>query len=150
MYKPWKPFGSVLKGPLPGISLITRGRSLTIDRCQWTNRVCISGIRIHFEQSIAGIYVVDESVEVSTNFTTLSSEFDQSDPMTRGCNVWIEEASSRIELYGDLGKINYRQLNSYCIRGQDIVLVVDAEHQPIVTEIPADFLPIWRDRPEDD
>lgn len=144
MYKPWKLFGKVLKDDWPGLNLTTRGRSLTIDRCVWRDQNCVSGMRIHFEQSVAGLYVVDESVEVTTNYNAFSSEFDHSDSTWRGCNLWVEEESPRIELYGELGKINYRKLNSYYIVGQEIVLVIDAEHEPIVSEIATALLPTWQ------
>jgi hypothetical protein len=143
MYRPWKPLGEVLKGDWPGFELTTKGRSLTVDRYVWRNQVCVGGMRIHFEQSIAGLYVVDESVEVTANYSAVPSVFDNSDPTWRGCELWLEENSSRIELYGELGKVNYERLNSYYMVGQDVVLVVDAESEPIVSELAAAVLPTW-------
>ena len=124
-------------------SYIERTRSLTVDRYVWRDRVCVGGMRIHFEQSVAGLYVVDESVEVTTNYSAVPSEFDNSDPTWRGCELWLEENSSRIELYGELGKVNYERLNSYYMVGQDVVLVVDAEDEPIVSELAATSWPTW-------
>jgi hypothetical protein len=100
-------------------------------------------MRIHFEQSIAGLYVVDESVEVTANYSAVPSVFDNSDPTWRGCELWLEENSSRIELYGELGRANYERLNSYYMVGQDVVLVVDAESEPIVSELATAVLPTW-------
>jgi len=79
--------------------------------------------------------MVDESVEVTTNYSALPCQFDNSDPPWCGCELWLEENSSRIELYGQLGKVNYARLNSYYMVGQDVVLVVDAESEPIVDEL---------------
>jgi hypothetical protein len=143
MYRPWKPLGQILKGDRPGFELTTKGRSLTVERYVWRNRVCVGGIRIYFEQSIAGLYVVDESVEVTTNYSAVPSDFDNSDPSWRGCELWLEENSSRIDLYGELGKVNYKRLNSYYMVGQDVVLVVDAESEPVVCELAAAALPTW-------
>jgi hypothetical protein len=74
---------------------------------------------IRFEHSVAGVYCIDESAEVTTNYSAISSAFDNSDPTWHGCNMSIEDDSPRIELYGDLGKVNYASLNSYCMVGQD-------------------------------
>lgn len=100
-------------------------------------------MRIHFEQSVAGLYLVDESVEVTTHYSAVPAEFDNSDSTWRGCELWLEENSSRIELYGELGKVNYERLNSYYMVGQTVVLVVDAEDEPIVSELATTSLPNW-------
>nr|WP_244108997.1 hypothetical protein [Burkholderia anthina] len=92
---------------------------------------------------MAGLYVVDESVESTTNYSAVPSEFDNSDPSWRGCELWFEEDSSRIDLYGELGKVNYKRLNSYYLVGQDVVLVIDAECEPAVCELAATALPTW-------
>jgi hypothetical protein len=39
--------------------------------------------------------------------------------------------------------VNYERLNSYYMVGQDVVLVVDAEDEPIVSELAATSLPTW-------
>ena len=143
MYRPWKPLGQLVKGDRPDFQLTTKGRSLTIDRYVWRDRTCAGGIRFHFENSIAGLYMVDESVEVTTNYSALPCQFDNSDLTWRGCELWLEENSSRIELYGQLGRVNYARLNSYYMVGQDVVLVVDAESEPIVNELATSVLPTW-------
>lgn len=143
MYKPWTPLGQLVKGDFPGFELSTKGRSLTVHRYVWRDRICVDGIRIHFEQSIAGLYLIDESVEGTTNYSVLAADFDNSDATWRGCELWREENSSRIELYGELGRINYERLNSYYMVGQDVVLVVDAESEPIASKLAATALPTW-------
>jgi len=100
-------------------------------------------MRLQFENSVAGLYLIDESVEVTTKFSSIPSEFDNSNETWRGCEMWLEENSSRVDLYGDLGRINYRKLNSYYMVGMDVVLVVDAEKEPIVSELAPTLLPTW-------
>ncbi|MNT58574.1 hypothetical protein D3C72_1960190 [compost metagenome] len=109
----------------------------------WRDQVCVSGIRNQLGQDIAGIYVIDERVEITTNYSALPSEFDNSDPAWRGCEMWFEQKSSRIELYGEMAKAIYVCLNSYCLIGQNVVVVVDAEHEPTVVELSAESLPTW-------
>jgi hypothetical protein len=141
MYRPWKPFGQVLKGDWPGFELTTTGRSLTVDRYVWRNQVCVGGMRIHFEESVAGLYVVDESVEVAATYSAVPLEFDNSNPTWRGCELWLDENSSRIELYGELGKVKYERLNSYYMVGQGAVVLVDAASEPMVSELATAVLP---------
>ena len=143
MYRPWKPLGQILKGDWPDFELVTRGRSLTVNRYVWRERICIAGMRLQFENSVAGLYLIDESVQVTTNFSSIPREFDNSNETWRGCEMWLEENSSRVDLYGDLGRINYRKLNSYYMVGMDVVLVVDAEKEPIVSELAPTLLPTW-------
>jgi len=57
--------------------------------------------------------------------------------------MWVEENSTRIELYGELGKVNYERLNSYYMVGQEVVLVIDAGREPTVSELPASSLSAW-------
>lgn len=142
MYKPWKPFGELVKGDWPGFDLTIKGRSLTVTRHVWRDRICISGMRLNF-QHVAGFYVIDESVAVTSNYSPLPQEFDNSDATWRGCEMWVEENSTRIELYGELGKVNYERLNSYYMVGQEVVLVIDAGREPTVSELPASSLPAW-------
>jgi hypothetical protein len=96
---------------------------------------------VHFENSVAGLYLIDESVEVTSTYSSLPQEFGNSDATWRGCEMWVEENSARIELYGALGRANYKQLNSYYMVGQDVVLVVDAEREPAVNELASTSLP---------
>lgn len=143
MYKPWRPLGEIVKGDRPGFELTIRGRSLTVDRHVWRERICISGMCLNFQHSVAGFYLIDESVEVTSNYSPLPQEFDHSDAAWRGCEMWVEENSARIDLYGELGKANYEKLHSYYMVGQDVVLVIDAEREPTVVELPASSLPVW-------
>ncbi|MGS0893835.1 hypothetical protein ACVBGC_15050 [Burkholderia stagnalis] len=143
MYKPWKPLGKIVKGDCPSFELTIKGRSLTVNRHVWRERICASGMRLNFQHGVAGFYLIDESVEVTSNYSLLPREFDNSVATWRGCELWIEENSARIELYGALGKVNYQKLNSYYMIGQDVVLVVDAETEPTVIELPTTSLPVW-------
>ncbi|MBB3261286.1 hypothetical protein [Paraburkholderia sp. WP4_3_2] len=143
MYRPWKPLGKIVKGDWPGFDLKIKGRSVAVNRHVWRDRICISGMQLNFQHSVAGFYLIDESVEVTSNYSPIPQAFDNSDAAWRGCEMWVEENSPRIELYGELGKVNYERLNSYYMVGQDVVLVVDAEREPTVIELPATSLPVW-------
>jgi len=133
LYIPWKPIEHTLE-PHPDLSWNVTGRTLTLDWIQ----VFGSEIRLEivFHDGLAGLVAVDESAYQSAGGLGLpvpamlySSGFS-----SLPWPAWKEANTSRAQLYGDLGKVCYRLMDSYWFVGTDTVLLIDvADCEPLVT-----------------
>jgi len=129
MYRPWIFNEDILNAgipsPYPQLTWSGRGRSLLV---HWeTNFAPIQRFDIGFDDALAGLVAIDESTYASTRDYGLPGpdEFDGTDFAALPWFVWKEEDSTRASLYGDLGSITYRKIDSYFFYGGDVVLLID-------------------------
>jgi hypothetical protein len=119
MYRPFIPLNDLLdragRARFPQLSWSVQGRSVII---HWEESSApIPRFDIAFEDGLAGLVAIDESTYASTRGYGLPGpdEFDATD----------FEASPRAALYGDLGSLVYRKVDSYFLQGGDVVLLID-------------------------
>jgi hypothetical protein len=82
---------------------------------------------IAFDDGLAGLVAIDESTYASTRGYGLPDpdDFDASGFAPLPWPAWKEEGSPRAALYGDLGSIVYRTVDSYFLYGGNAVLLID-------------------------
>jgi hypothetical protein len=118
MYIPWKPVERAL-GPHPDLSWNVTGRTLTLDRLQGFGPQL--RLEIVFDNGLAGFVAVDESAYQSTGGfgLALPEMLDRSGFSPLPWPAWKEEDTSRAQMYGDLGTICYKSMDSYWFFGTD-------------------------------
>jgi len=129
MYRPWIPLNDLLKragrAPFPQLSWSVQGRSVLV---HWKETFApMQQFDIAFDDGLAGLVAIDESTYASTRAYGLPGpdEFDASDFAPLSWPAWKEEASARAALYGDLGSLVYRKVDSYFLCGGNVILLID-------------------------
>ena len=134
MYRPWKPIDRVL-GLHPNLDWKVENRSLSISWTEWLHNKCQFEMIITFEGGIAGLITVDESTYSTTQGLGIpgEEEFDAKDFAPIPWPAWKSERNYRKPLYGDLGKLCYRDLYTYYLVGNETVLLLDiADSEPVI------------------
>ena len=126
MYRPWIPLlERADRAPFPQLSWSVQGRSVLV---HWQEMFApMQRFDIAFDAGLAGLVAIDESTYASTRGYGLPGPdaFDATDFAPLPWSAWKVEASPRGALYGDLGSLVYRQVDSYCFYGGNVVLLID-------------------------
>ena len=135
MYRPWIPLlERADRAPFPQLSWSVQGRSVLV---HWQEMFApMQRFDIAFDAGLAGLVAIDESTYASTRGYGLPGPdaFDATDFAPLPWSAWKVEASPRGALYGDLGSLVYRQVDSYYLSGGNVVLLIDvADCIPRVT-----------------
>lgn len=144
MFKPWQPFGYVLKKQQCGFDISINERTIKIIRSQWINQECVDAMTIEFSHGIAGLFMFDETTDRSAVYSPENTlAFDLSTFDSDGSEAWIEENSPRKALYGELGELFYEKIDSYYFVGQSINFLIDTNKTPTVKKLVGEELPKW-------
>ena len=135
MYKPWKPVDRTFS-PHPQIVWRVENRSVVLVWTEWLNNQRQFEMEIKFENGLAGLLCVDESIhQTVSNFELpLESELVSESFESLPWPAWKSELNYRKHLYGALGDLIYTAIYSYYLVGSDTVLLLDvADADPEIT-----------------
>ncbi|NYZ63487.1 hypothetical protein [Luteimonas deserti] len=106
----------------------------------WRAGTCFFALEFFFPNAVAGMYLWDESGEALEGIEPDIGGFEGG----RGAYdypVWVDHSGSRLDLYGDLGRMQYQRLDSYLFVGQSIVILLDvADVEPVVRALPVEHV----------
>jgi hypothetical protein len=133
MFRPWRPIEFDIRCH-PELRYEVEGRTLRVHLFQFAGPKF--ELDIHFDECVAGLIVVDESVYQSSSIVGLPgpSDFDDGGFSPIPWPMWKEMATPRVSLYGDLGRVTYKSMDSYYIVGCDTVVLLDvADGEPRIS-----------------
>lgn len=103
---------------------------------EWLNNQCQFEMEIKFEHGLAGMLCLDESTyqTASKLEMPLERELDSEGFKPLPWPAWKSHVNYRRHLYGDLGELNYTNIDTYYFVGSETVLLLDiADVEPEIT-----------------
>lgn len=133
MYKPWQPL-SLAFSCHPLLNWKNDGRTLQILAEFWMTGAAGLKLSILFEEGLAGFHAFDESTYQSVEDLLGPNLLDGEGFDHLPWPFWISRSNDRINLYGDLGQLCYKHIDTYWLVGAETVLWFDiADAEPKVS-----------------